>query len=217
MIEIAIDENSGDEFLNKVRPVFNVDSFFGNSFDDYRRHAKDFFEQFAEERVVIVRINCDNFSLNAFAVALFVESYRKDIKMECVVFKVKDRYSALEAYKPFVALTIAIKYVVRLCKENAEYIYKEFTCLSYLDLKIKEDCVNDKLYLVHEGDTFGKKFEVKTLEEALIAVGIVKALALSHKELYMEIDIKKEKNASKLDEDGIICRVIEGVSPWIKM
>ena len=63
------------------------------------------------------------------------------------MFKVKEKAAAIQAYKPFIALTIGLKYIIRLYQEELDNVYKEIAGLSYLGLNIKEDYLENKLYM----------------------------------------------------------------------
>ena len=74
MIEIVLDENKENEFLNRARPVYQISNFQGEDLNHYRAEAKKLIAQYKEEEIVIVRNSVVNFSLNKFALALFIES-----------------------------------------------------------------------------------------------------------------------------------------------
>ena len=88
MIEIALDSRPGNTFLDKERPVYTVSYFNGKTLDDYRREALRLIKQFADTKVVIVRVLEEGFSINMFSIALFIESCHMDNDIDCVVFKV---------------------------------------------------------------------------------------------------------------------------------
>ena len=216
MIEIALDEHLNDEFLDKVRPVFKIEKSLGSSLADYRSKAKDLLHQFTNIPIVIVHNDTNNFSINLFALALFIESCHYENNIECVVFKVKDTAKAIEQYKPYVALTIALKYVMRLCYEDVKTIYKEIGNLGYLGLTVTQDYANNKIFISLHGTEPVQKIITSNTSEALTVTGMLKALALAKTgaAIEAEINIAEEKNS--IDEEAIIAQIIENVQPWIK-
>ena len=217
MIETVLDGHSGNTFLNQPRPVYTLASFSGTTFDDYRREAQNFVKAYAKERIVIVHIPQEHFSLNLFSLALFVESCRIDNDIDAAVFKVADEAKALAEYKPFVALTIAVKYVMRLCKEDTARIYHEFTELGYLGLDITQDYFKDETALRLKGSEDLVRLTPKSTQEAVANVGMLKALSLLKNEANIELLIKNNPKDTALDEDAAIAQILKDITPWVKI
>lgn len=214
MIEIVLDSHIEDTFLNAPRPVYTIENFEGNTLTDYRHEAQRFIQKYASTMIVIVKTP-KNFSRNMFALALFIESCHIENKIDCVVFKVQDYEKALEDYKPFVALTIAIKYVMRLCQEEPKAIYREFSDLGYLGLKTQQDFLNHKIILRLGDASSYQKIITTSTGEALAAVGMLKALSLANIQTAIEVEINEVLEADSLNETSIINKVIDNVNPWI--
>lgn len=216
MIEIVLDENGGDTFLDKVRPVFAIKEPLTYDLASYRSKARQLIEKYAETPIVIIQNANPEFSINLFALALFLESCFVENKIECAVFKVADSKKATEAYKPYVALTIALKYVMRLTSEDVKMIYKEIAGLGYLGLDIHNDYLADKIYLKLQGTAPFRKLHAKNVSEALVCAGILKALALANTGASFEAEINVQQKEQALDTDEIIVKIIKGVRPWIE-
>lgn len=216
MIEIALDSRPGNTFLDKERPVYTVAYFNGKTLDDYRREALRLIKQFADTKVVIVRVLEEGFSINMFSIALFIESCHMDNDIDCVVFKVLNDKKALEEYKPYVALTIGIKYVMRICSETTKRIYQEFTELGYLGLDIERDYCNKKIFLTlkGEGDTY--KITTSTTGDAIAAVGVLKALSLMKIGASVELEINEVDERDSIEENAIINKIMDTITKWIK-
>ena len=127
--------------------MFEINNLPSSDWAGYRALAKEFIVRFSQEAVVIVRNHIKDFSLNDFALALFVSSCQLDNNIECAVFKVADSRAATSAYKPYVALTVAVKYIMRLGKESLDEVYKDISTLGYLGIDVKHDYINHKLFL----------------------------------------------------------------------
>lgn len=215
MIEIAIDGHDTDEFLNKTRPVFKIEHFLGKSLTDYRLKAKELLSTYGNQQIVIVRSYQDIFSVNLFALALFIESFHMQNAPDCVVFKVNDAEKTLKQYKPYVALTIGLKYIMRLCDEDTKTIYKEIGNLGYLGLTVKNDYARNKIFISLAGDEAVKKIITFNTFEALVVTGVLKSLALAKKGASIEAEINIVEETNSIDEEGIIMQVYEMVHPWI--
>lgn len=215
MIEIILDSNDGNEFLNEERPVYTISSSEAISWDDYRNSAKAFFSQYANDRIVIVRNICAKFSSNWFAVALFVESCLQDSKLEAVVFKVADKTQALATYNPFVALTIALKFVINLSKEDTSSIYKEISNMGYLGLNIKQNYIDNQILINLDRGEHRLALTASNLNEALVSAGILKTLALCHNNNSVSaiINITKEENTT--DPESIVSKIVADIKPWL--
>lgn len=216
MIEIVLDENGGDTFLGKMRPIFAIKESLTYDLAAYRVMARQLIENYTKTPIVIIQADAPDFSINLFALSLFIESCFIDNEIECAVFKVADSKKATEAYKPYVALTIALKYVMRLISEDVKMIYKEISGLGYLGLDIRNDYLSNKIYLKLQGDAPICQLRAKNVSEALVCTGILKALALVKKgaSLEAEVDVQQQKQIVNTDE--IIVKIVEGVKPWIK-
>ena len=214
MIEIVLDSHQDDIFLNQSRPVYTVDAINCHTLTDYLAEATKFIKQYADTIIVIVKTP-QNFSRNMFALALFIESCHIDNKIDCVVFKVSNYEKALEEYKPFVALTIAVKYIMRLCKEAPKMIYKEFTSLGYLGLDIRQDYLNQKIILKLGHSDVPKKIITHSTADALAAVGMLKALSLANVNVSIELEVNETTETEPLNEMAIIHKLVDDIHPWI--
>ena len=216
MIEIALDEQPDNRFLGLERPVFTVNAFSGTALDDYRRLARNFVVRYADVPIVIVRSSVAGFSLNMFALALFIESCHTENRIDCAVFKVADAAKATEAYKPYVALTIAIKYIMRLCRESTKNIYKEITGLGYLGVEVKTDYAAAKINIRLSGDGAPVTLAASDINDILAAAGALKALALMKSGATVSAEINMADNLPPADEEKVIAKIMAQVSPWIK-
>ncbi len=215
MIEIALTENTENTFLKTEPPVFTIGEENVKTWDDYRALAKKIITAHINLPAVIIKnLNAD-ISINWLAVALFVESCFINGKLECAVFKVADKSAAVQSYKPFVALTIGLKYIIRIYSEEPAYIYKEISSLSYLGLNIREDYLNNKLYLELPDNGECQKLTAQTLQETLTAVGILKCLALAQKAAHICAEITKSETSPRPDVDKAIADVVSFVRSWL--
>ena len=143
MIDIVLDANSGNTFCGKEFPLVRLNKTKATSWSDYQHLAADFIKAHAKEEAAIISVNDADFSINKFSVALFAESVLTPSKLDYVVFKVSDLEAAREAYKPYLAITIAIKYVLRLVDDTPESIYRNLADLGYLGLEITHNYGNN--------------------------------------------------------------------------
>ena len=216
MIEIALDSHSGNNFYGKERPVFEINNLPSSDWAGYRALAKEFIVRFSQEAVVIVRNHIKDFSLNDFALALFVSSCQLDNNIECAVFKVADSRAATSAYKPYVALTVAVKYIMRLGKESLDEVYKDISTLGYLGIDVKHDYINHKLFLSLPGKGDVPIIKADNITDILVAVGTAKALALLQLNRAFKAEITLSKNAGIFEENSAIEKVIATIKPLLK-
>ncbi len=216
MIEIALDSQDGNNFCGKERPVFEINNLPSSDWAGYRALAKEFIVRFSQEAVVIVRNHIKDFSLNDFALALFVSSCQLDNNIECAVFKVADSRAATSAYKPYVALTVAVKYIMRLGKESLDEVYKDISTLGYLGIDVKHDYINHKLFLSLPGKGDVPIIKADNITDILVAVGTAKALALLQLNRAFKAEITLSKNAGIFEENSAIEKVIATIKPLLK-
>ena len=215
MIEIVLDENKENEFLNRARPVYQISNFQGEDLKHYRSEAKKLIAQYKEEEIVIVRNSVVNFSLNKFALALFIESCLCENNIECVVLKVEDSQKATQAYKPYVALCIALKFVMRLCHEPAPVIYKEISDTGYLGLAVNQNYADQTITLSWNGKKKMADMQGKTPEEALIIIGILKTFSLAKLDYAIHAEIKMDSQKQNINQEKVISTVCRYALPYL--
>ncbi len=209
MIEIVLDENKDNSFLNAERPVYTINEQKALTWEAYRALAHRIIREHEQTPILIIKNNNQKFSNNWFAVAMFVESCFVKSKLECAVFKVENRKDALNAYKPFVALTIGLKYIIRLYQEELNNVYKEISGLSYLGLNIREDYLENKLYMELPALEDAHQLTAQTKEEALTTVGILKSIALMQYPMHLKAEIAITKETTIPNIDTAIQNVVE--------
>lgn len=215
MIEVILDQNQTDVFLNQARPVYAVREFSGADLSAYRALAREFAKRFQNDPIVIVRSEAAGFSINLFALALFIETYHLDAKLDAVVFQVENAHAATEAYKPYVALTIGLKYAMRLREQTPKMIFKEISLLNYLNLNIRQDYLAKKMFISLPGAEPAQKIVADNADEALVAIGIIKTLSLTHCNAAIEAELSLSDRPVCQSEEDLIQKVIDGVTPWI--
>ncbi len=214
MIEIILDGNNDNKFCNKEWPLEEI-STEAADWNAYRKEAARVITAYADSHIVIIRIKNKNFSINKFALALFVESCQRPNKIEGGVIKVENRETALQAYRPYIALTIAIKYVMMLSSETPAVIYKNISELGYLGMQIQRDYIKNSISFKLPGNETVHRFKAENAFEALVITGIFKALALAKQPETFEAEIITDKTPVPLNEDKIIEEILAKISPWI--
>jgi hypothetical protein len=137
-------------------------------------------------------------------------------KIEKHVKKSSSDEKALEEYKPYVALTIGIKYVMRICAETTKRIYQEFTELGYLGLDIERDYCNKKIFLALKGKGDVHKITTTTTGDAIAAVGVLKSLSLMKIGASVEVEINVVDERDSIEENAIINKIMDIITKWIK-
>lgn len=215
MIEIALDENDNDLFLNQPRPVFWIKEFTKKDLKSYREQARELITQYSQENIVIVRHQQADFSVNKFALALFIESCLLENKIDCAVLKVANANLATQLYKPYVALCVALKFAMRLSQEDPKEAYAEIFDTGYLGFYIRKD------YLMETATFFLKKgkkvlkIEGQTFTDALVIIGIMKAFSLAQLDYTIHAEFKFNGKEKISDLDSLITRICNYVLPYL--
>lgn len=209
MLEIIWDKSLDDTFLNEKRPVFTLENISAQNWSDYIALAQKIISAYRDIPIIIIHPENSSVSLNWLAVALFVQSCLTENKVDAVVFKVAEYEKALAAYKPFVALTIGIKYVIRLYQEELDNVYNEISGLSYLGLNIKEDFVKNKLLFSLPGEGRTQNFSTQTIAEALTVIGIMKSLVLSPLSISIKAEIYMDDKQKPTEINSVIDKIAE--------
>ena len=214
MIEIVLDENDNDEFCGEKYPLVEINDWFSDDWEEYGKKAKQIIDGNGKNNAVIIKIN-NGCILNKLALALFTESFEVSSNLEYAVFKVKNLQKAREEYKPYVALTIAIKYALNLANETPKIIYKNISELGYLNIQTKQDFVANtmELSLVNSSEQ-SLVIEIDNLQDVLCWVAILKALSLAKSNVNIKLNIKNNGDDS-IDKKHLVKDVVSKVSNWI--
>ena len=216
MIDIAFDIHEGNTFCDEVCPVISLDNT-PHTWEEYAEQAEDLIKRYGDDKTIILQINNPQFSMNKFSLALFVSSIKMPSTLDLAVFKVKDLETAREAYKPYLALTIAVKYVLQLFNATPEVIYKNISGLGYLGLSIKTDYVENTMTLVYEG---AKEplyhFETDNAFDALVMSAVLKTVSLAQIKEKFEVKMSLNLAPQKRTIDELIVQILKIVSPWIE-
>lgn len=216
MIEIALDNNDNDLFKNQPYPVYKVHTFAGADFTHYQELARAIIAEYPDSRIIIIRNQAESCSINLLAVAMFVEAYHLPNMLECVVFKVKDNISAMESYKPYIALTIGMRLALRLCHEDSRSIYREIENMGYLGLSIKTDYIAQKIYVGLSSSGNTTTFTAATAQEAVAVAASLKALSLAQTGADIKAEISINCSSAEINEQAVIMQIVQNVNPWIK-
>ena len=216
MIDIVLDANSGNTFCGKEFPLVRLNKTKAASWSDYQHLAADFIKAHAKEEAAIISVNDADFSINKFSVALFAESVLTPSKLDYVVFKVSDLEAAREAYKPYLAITIAIKYVLRLVDDTPETIYRNLADLGYLGLEITHNYGNNNMTLSYNaGSAPAKEFDVDNAFDALVLAAVLKTISLAKIESSVTVKITLNDKPQKIDAKSLVRAIMQLVAVWI--
>ena len=215
MIEIAFDEKDNNVFLGQVRQVVDICDEKCSSFEDYRMFADKILKQYENEQIILIKNKSKSFSSNLFAVALFVSSCLNKTKTECVVFKVENHKKEFQIYKPYVALTIALKYAIRLCNLPITEAYKEISNMSYLGIEIKKDYKSNILNMKLNAKNQVLHDICENFEQTVIAVSSLKAYSLLELKDEFEIIIYLNNNQENINIDTVINQIVQNVLRFV--
>ena len=216
MIDIAFDMHRDNTFCGESFSVITVDNP-AHTWADYKEQADMLIKEHSSEKIVVVKVNNADFSINKFSVALFVSSFEAADKPDLVVFKVDDLERAREAYKPYLALTVALKYVLQLFNQPPEAICRNVSILGYLGLLIETDYVNNVMLLEYSGN-FGAVYEFEAHDsfEVLLWAAVLKTVSLAQIPTKIRVRVFLGFKPQKIDANKLMEQIIQKVSFWIK-
>ena len=215
MIEIAFDEHLDSLFKNQEYPLLDVPNLCNKPFDTYITYAQEVFKHYKSQKYLIAIADDTRFNTNRLSLAFFITScLDNENTIDCLVIKNKNYNEAFESYKPYIAISIGIKYILRLAKEPANVIYKELKCLNYLNFSIKEDYVQN--LICYKPQTKAKSsITTNNSFEALVYATLYKILALAEIEIPFNLNIKITNDTKDMDSKEIISTILQKVSPYI--
>ena len=215
MIDIAFDINEGNTFCNEIYPVVAIDQ---NAmwWDSYNKKAEEIIKQYSMHKVVIIQITAENFCMNKLALALFINGINKEMRLDLAVFKVKNLEQAINDYKPYLALSIAIKYILQIMDGSPEMIYKNISQLGYLGLLINTDYAENIMTLEYKGAESPKfTYVAKNIFEALVVTAVLKMVSLAKVSAHYEVQVRLNPSEQKIDIDMLTKQVIDRVAQWL--
>lgn len=216
MIDIAFDVNKDNTFCGENYSVIAINNP-AQSWADYKKQAGMLIKEHSSEKTIVVKVNNDDFSINKFSVALFVSSFETTGKLDLVVFKVDDLEKAREAYKPYLALTVALKYIMQLINQSPEVICKNVSTLGYLGLLIETDYANNITFLEYPGaDEPIYEFEAHNSFEVLLWAAVLKAVSLAQISMKLRIKMFLGFEQEKIDINELTDQIVQKISFWIK-
>lgn len=217
MIEIAFDSKKNKKFNGKAYPFLAVPNIKEQSFEGYLAFALDALHQFDKEPYLLTEENAALFSTNKLALAFFVASNLVEAAVDCVVFKTENPKEAYEAYKPYIALSIGIKYALRLSTLEPSTVYKELTCLNYLNFSVKENYAEKTISYETKTATGANVFETHSIFDALVYVSTLKILSLCEfkEDLRCVVHITNQKEIIK--PLALVQAILKNVSPYINI
>ena len=216
MIEIVLDGNTQDDFCGQLYPVILIDAINLSSWGDYKQFAQNVITIYANNQAIIIRLKNPNISLNKLSLALFVESIKVENQLKYAVFKVENLQKSRDEYKPYVALTIAIKYALNLANETPKTIYKNIAELGYLGIKTQQDFVSNHLVLSLENTT-SSPLVIKSdrLETTICGVALLKALSLAQTPVNIVLEIAINEQHTHINKDNLVEKIVYDISRWI--
>ena len=216
MIEIVLDGNSNNEFCGKKYPVIELNNLTPKKWNEYKQIASQLIINNSDQYAIIININNSDLSINKLALALFSESIKIKNELEYAVFKVKNLQEARNQYKPYVALTIAIKYALNLANETPKIIYKNISELGYLGIKTQKNYTDNTMTLsLLNASTPPHIINSNAIQNTICAVALLKALSLAEIPINIELNIDLSETPTTIDKDNLVEKIINDVSPWI--
>lgn len=216
MISIAFDIHNDNTFCGQNFSVIEIDET-AQSWNDYKKLADVLVREHSAEKTIVIKVNNDDFSINKFAVALFVSSFETAGRLELAVFKVDDLESTREAYKPYLALTVALKYILQLFDQSPNEICKSISILGYLGLLIETDYANNIMSLEYSGKSEDfYEVEANNCFDVLMWVAILKAISLAQIQTKIKLNVVLDFKQQQIDINELLEQIVQKFSIWVK-
>lgn len=215
MIEIAFDKHIDASFQGRKYPLLDVPDLCNMPFDSYIEYAKTVLNSFTTGQYLIVISDNKRFNTNKLALAFFICSCFNDKNsIECLVIKDLNYNEAFESYKPYVAISVGIKYALRLSQLPVDVVYKELKCLDYLGFSIKENFTENSIHYMPHNDIRSSVI-TNSVFDALLHASLCKILALAEIEIPFEVIVKITKDSEELDTEKLVFAILKKVSEYI--
>ena len=209
MIKVILIEKN-KEIDAKNLPQVSIENNIFNKWIDYKNFAINLVENNKNQKGLIITRKENDISFEKLALAIFIASIIIPNDLESVIFEVDDFQKAKKSYNPYIAITVAIKYILNLSEKNTDEIYKDISELGYLGLDVKRKFLNNTITLkLIRNSEYLHKYQTSTLSETLEKVAILKALSLTDVDISIELEILCNQNNENLDINNIIDKVVE--------
>lgn len=177
MLEIVFDENKSSNFLGQSCRLIKVEDSFLSSWQNMRLYARNLLKEYAYERVLKFQTKQGNF-LYFLVLAFSIESYAEETNLETVVFGVDDSRKAFAEYRPFAALTNALRYMRDLLRMGEKEAYSDIKRLGYLGLKIHEDYLKKQIVIQWRDEASPQYFCANQKNAAFVLIALFKFWAI---------------------------------------
>lgn len=177
MLEIVFDENKSSDFLGQSCRLIKVEDSFLSSWQNMRLYVRNLLKEQALERVLKLQTRQGNL-LYFLALAFSIESYAEETNLETVVFEVDDSRQAFSEYRPFAALTNALRYMRDLLLMDEKEAYADIKRLGYLGLKVQEDYLNKQIVIQWQEGKSPQYFCATQKNAALLLIALFKFWAI---------------------------------------
>lgn len=177
MLEIVFDENKTPAFLAQPCLLLEVEDSVLSSWQNMRFYARNLLKEYAQERVLKFHTKQGNL-FYFLALAFSIESYAEETNLETVVFEVDDSQKAFAEYRPFAALTNALRYMRDLLRMDEKEAYADIKRLGYLGLKIHEDYLKKQIVIQWQEGEFPQYFCATQKNAALLLIALFKFWAI---------------------------------------
>ena len=209
MIKVILIEKN-KEIDAKNLPQVSIENNIFNKWIDYKNFAINLVENNKNQKGLIITRKENDISFEKLALAIFIASIIIPNDLESVIFEVDDFQKAKKSYNPYIAITVAIKYILNLSEKNTDEIYKDISELGYLGLDVNRKFLNNTITLkLIRNSEYLHKYQTSTLSETLEKVAILKALSLTDVDISIELEILCNQNNENLDINNIIDKVVE--------
>lgn len=210
MLEIVFEQCSDNCFLGHPCQSVKIDTG-GDDFGAYRKKAAEIVTAYGNETALLIDFSGTDEQRNRLALALDIETYEQNQRLESAIFKVKDSIQALRLYKPYMALANSLRYARDLYRLSEEEMYADIKRLGYLGLKIGEDYLKEEIQILWPGGSEERILTAMGKAEAVIAVGFVKTMAICKYPVTIKLIIFRNKQGRCLSEEQIINEIITKV------
>lgn len=218
MIEITFDEHLNNSFKGLEPPILTIPDLSGKPFKAYFDYAKEIFRENKESLYLIVFEDKKLFDINKLALAFFICScLEPENPLECLVVKTLQIQKAIENYKPYIALSIGLKYALFLASESTTNIYKEIKLLTYFNFSIKENYAEETITYQTNGNQELKHIETFSAFDTLIYVSLLKILSLANIEENINLVVHTTKDSEMIDKEKLIEKILEKTKPYINI
>jgi len=177
-MEIIFDDTPDNTFQGHTYPVITLDTTQNIKISQIYKNVKNIILQNTQNRIIIIQPTSENNNMHLYAALLGIEQSNDHILPACAIIKVKNHAETMKKHEPYMYLTTAATYALRLSQMNNKEMYRDIETLGYLGLDIQTNYQTNIITIRHPSNGRTYNFKSNGKASTIVLASLTKILSL---------------------------------------